>query len=159
LSITALQQVIASLYKRKGKAVLAARDLELLASMELRWFEPADARKLVARATQLGLLEETTGGLKATFDIGSLKIPLGFKPPADLLSGLEENDESLFIRMVNQISLTTGLSAEKVIAEINDRQQKTEEYITLEVLALLYGKTKGVEMDRFGPIIKKQLIS
>ena len=159
MSITALQQVIASLYKRKSKAVISARDLELLASMELRWFEPADARKLIARAIQLGLLEETTGGLKATFDIGSLEIPLGFKPSTELLSGLEENNESLFMQMVNQISMATGLSPEKVTAEINERQKKTEDYITLEVLALLYGKTKGVEMDRFVPIIKKQLVA
>ena len=81
MTIDIFQQAIASLYKRKSKNILPARELELLASMELRWFEPAEARKLIELAKNMGVLEDTGDGLKPTFDTNSIDIPLGFKPP------------------------------------------------------------------------------
>ena len=76
MSVTVLQQTLASLYKRKGKDIINSKDLELLASMELRWFEPGDAKKLIETAVSLGLLKETTDGLKPTFEFESMEIPL-----------------------------------------------------------------------------------
>ncbi|MCK5561981.1 MAG: DUF2240 family protein, partial [Thermoplasmata archaeon] len=84
MSITILQQVITSLYKRKGKEIIPANDLELLASMELRWFDPGDARKVIEGARSMGLLKETEDGLKTTFDTDTVEIPIGFKPPKNL---------------------------------------------------------------------------
>ncbi|WP_455392793.1 DUF2240 family protein [[Eubacterium] cellulosolvens] len=159
MSIVELKRVIASLFKRKGKDIIRANELELLASMELRWFEPADARRVLERAVALGLLKETETGLKITFNYGTVEIPLGFKPPKDLLEGLEEDSQSLFMQLVNQICMVTGQAPEKIIAELNEKQAKTENYFTLEVLALLYGKSKGVDMDRYVPAIKSKLLS
>ncbi len=159
MSITILKQTIASLYKRKGKNIMLAKDLELLVSMELRWFEPKDARKLIDRSISLGLLEESTNGLKPTFDFSSIKIPLGFTPQKDLISSLNQDEDSLFIRMVNQITLATNIDAEKVIADINANQVKNNDLLTLEVLAILYGNANGVNMDKFIPMVKSKLLS
>jgi hypothetical protein len=159
LSIIILKQVIASLFKRKNSAVVPANDLELLASMELRWFDPADARKLVELAVSQNLLEETETGLKTKFEIDSIEIPLGFKPPKDLLTALELSKESLFMQLVNQISLDSGIEPNQIIADINDKQSKFQEYLTLEVIALLYGKEKEVDVDKFIPEIKSKLLS
>jgi hypothetical protein len=138
---------------------MLAKDLELLASMELRWFEPNDARKLIDSSISLGLLEESSNGLKPTFDISSINIPIGFTPPKDLISTLEHDEESLFIKIVNQITLATSIDAEKVIADINANQVKNNDLLTLEVLAILYGEANGVDMEKFIPMVKSRLLS
>lgn len=159
MTIDILQQAIASLYKRKNKDVLKEKELELLASMELRWFEPAEARKIVNLALKLGLLSQTSTGLKPSFNHKSIEIPLGFKPPKDLLTNLEQENESLFMQIVNQICLSTGLEQQQVIAEINSRQEKLQGFVTLEVIAILYGKEKAVDVDRFIPDVENKLLA
>ncbi len=159
MSILLFQQTLASLFKRKSKDVLQAKELELLASMELRWFEPADARKLVEIALSLGLLEETEAGLIPKFEFETLEIPIGFQPPKDLLSELEHEHESLFMRMVNRISLATGMESTQIISEINQKQAEKQEYLTLDVLAILYGKAKDVDMDKYMPEVENKILS
>jgi hypothetical protein len=159
LSITILQQVITSLYKRKGKEIIPANDLELLASMELRWFDPGDARKVIEGAVSMGLLKETEDGLRTTFDKDTVEIPIGFKPPKNLLESLTEDSQSLFMQLVNQISISTSLAPEQIIADLNEKQNETKNFLTLEILALLYGIDRGVELDNYIPAIKSKLLS
>ena len=159
MSILILQQTLASLFKRISKNIVPAKDLELLASMELRWFEPAEARKLIEVAISMSLLEELGSGLKTTFDYTSITIPLGFKPPKNLLDELSHERESLFVQMVNHINITSGIERQKIIAEINDKQAKVKEYLTLEVLAILYGQSHGINMDKFIPEVKSKILS
>jgi hypothetical protein len=151
--------VIASLFKRKGKNEVPLRELELLASMELRWFEPNDARKVLEHAISADLLTETESGLKTTFDYNDIEIPIGFKPSKDLLTDLADDNESLLIQLVNRICITTGEKPQEIIAELNEKQQKTNEFLTLEVLAILYGKSKSVDIDKFIPVVKSKLLS
>jgi hypothetical protein len=159
LSIKIVQQTIASLFKRKSSEVIPAKQLELLASMELRWFDPKDARALVDHAVSVGLLEMTENGLKTTFDLQALEIPMGFKPPKDLVESLEDEDNSLFIQLVNQISITSGMESEDIIANINEMQENAKNFFTIETLAILYGKELGIDMDRFIPEVKSKLLS
>ena len=159
MSATILQQTIASLFKRKGGEEIPSRDLELLASMELRWFEPKDARKILESAVRLGLLEEHDATLKITFDYNSITIPIAFKPPKDLLDQLSQDNESLFMQIVNHISISTGLAEKEIVAEINKKQVKLNDYLTLETLAILYGKSKDVDVDSFIPVVKSKLLS
>ena len=159
MSIKTVQQTIASLFKRKGSEVVPTKQLELLASMELRWFEPKDARALIDHAISNGLLEETENGLKTTFNVQELELPLDFKPPKDLVESLEDEEESLFMQMVNQISITSAQEPKEIIANINEMQEKAKNFFTIETLALLYGKKFNVNMDRFIPEVKSTLLS
>jgi hypothetical protein len=154
-----MQQTLASLYKRKGKNILDPKDLELLASLELRWFEPNDARRLVEIALNLGLLEETAEGIKPKFDYVSMEIPFGFRPPKDLISSLEQENESLFMQIVNHICLKSGLDQNQVIADINSKQTKSNDYFKIEAIAILYAKENGVDVDDFIPKVKEYLLS
>ncbi len=158
MSIKILKQTLASLYKRKGKNSLKPKDLELLASMELRWFEPNDTRKLIEIAQNLGLLVDTEHGLEPNFDIKSIEIPFGFRPINDLILNLEKDQQSLFMQVVNHICLKTGLEEGQVIAEINQKQAKLNDYLTLEAVAILYGKEKNVDVDNFITLIRDKII-
>ena len=149
LSLTAMKQTIASLYNRRSKSVLQAKELELLVSMELRWFDPTDARKFIELSKKMGLLVKNDVGLKPTFDIESMEIPIGFRPSKQILKDLDQDIESLFMQLVNHICLKTGLVENEVIAEINKRQANMQNYVTLEVLAILFAKEKDIDVDSF----------
>ena len=123
-----------------------SKDLELLASLELRWYEPKDARKLVQIAKANGLLEETENGLKPTFKLTEVEIPFGFRPPKELLIELEQDQDSLFMQIVNKICLKTGLDEQQVIGEINKKQLKLFEYVSLDTVAILYAGEHVVDV-------------
>lgn len=159
MSIDLFQQAIASLFKRKGKDILPTHELELLASMELRWFEPAEARKLIELALNMGVLEDTGDGLKPTFDTNSIDIPLGFKPPISLLNNLEHEQESLFMQLVNYISINSDLDSKEIVAKINDRQASLGELVTLETIAILFGIEQDLDMEEFIPKVKSNLLA
>ncbi len=158
MSIQILKQTLASLFKRKSAEVVKPKELEMLISMELRWFEPNDARKLVELSKDLGLLIEYDLGLKPDFDYLSVNIPIGFRPPKNLLLEFKHDQESLFMQIVNQICLTTSLSEEQVIAEINKLQTDLNEMATLETVAILYADKKGVDVKSHIEIVKKKLL-
>ena len=159
MSLELLQHTVGSLFKRKGKDIITSKELELLMSMELRWFEPGEARKLCDLAVKLGILDQTKNGLAPKFDLNSMDIPLDFKPPENLITSLEDAQESLFIQVVNSICVSTDLKQEQVIAEINRTQADLNDLLSLEVLAILYAKEKGVDVDEYITQVKNKLVS
>ena len=64
------------------------------------------------------------------------------------------------MKLVNKICINTGLREEEVIAEINKRQVEMQDYVSLEVIAILFAKEKNVDVDDFfKPTIEKILKS
>ena len=63
------------------------------------------------------------------------------------------------MQIVNHISISTGLAEKEIVAEINEKQVKLNDYLTLETLAILYGKSKDVDVDSFIPVVKSKLLS
>jgi hypothetical protein len=158
LSATLLKQILVSLFKRKSKEAISKKEIELLLSLELRWFDPNDARKLVELSVDMGLLEEVDDEMILAFEIDSVKIPFGFKPPKDLLTKLEQENESLFMKMVNHICLNTSMETNQVIAEINAKQEKMHDYLLPEAIAVIYASELGLDVEKFIPMVKKRVL-
>lgn len=79
-----LVKVLAFAFRRKGAATMPGADLRLMLAYDLRWLAPEDAKRVVQRALQVGLLREEGEHLHAAFDVGAIDIPLNFKPRADV---------------------------------------------------------------------------
>ena len=80
-----LLRTIAFAFRRKGLDAIPGGDLRLLLAYDLRWFAPEDAKRVVLRAIESGLLREENGALHATFDTRAVEIPLNFRPTIDVL--------------------------------------------------------------------------
>ena len=80
-----LVRTIAFAFRRKGLDAIPGGDLRLLLAYDLRWFAPEDAKRVVMRAVDAGLLREENGALRATFDTRAVEIPLNFRPTIDVL--------------------------------------------------------------------------
>ena len=80
-----LVRTIAFAFRRKGLDAIPGGDLRLLLAYDLRWFAPEDAKRVVMRAIEAGLLREENGALHATFDTRAVEIPLNFRPTIEVI--------------------------------------------------------------------------
>lgn len=81
-----LARTLAFAFRRKGGDVAQGSDLRLLLAYDLRWFAPEDAKRVVARGLELGLLrDEGEGRVRAAFDPSAVDVPLNFRPTTAVL--------------------------------------------------------------------------
>src|SRR2546428_13050549 len=70
-----LRDAIALLFKRKGRDELSEREFVLSASMDLRWFPPRDAQRLLQLGLEPKLLESQGGAIRPAFDSAAVQVP------------------------------------------------------------------------------------
>jgi len=137
-----LTQAVTLLFRRTGMSPQPRKQLVMIASMELHWFSPSDAQRMLDKCIELKLLKETEGGLYIpTFDIKERDVPIDF---ALGIEALEERGDDLFLRIVETISLHTKKEHSKII--------------TAMVAGLFVGKKYGAPLETMYDEVDKELI-
>ena len=129
-------------FKRKGKDSLKESEFVLALSFDLNWFSPDQAKKIVLAAEKAGLLKREGNILHPAFDLSSVEPPNGFKPGV-----FEEEERSIFDRIIERITAETGMDKRKVIALINKKRDELSKLVEIEVSAILVALEHGVSMD------------
>jgi hypothetical protein len=140
-----LKKSLAFLFQRKGKNVLSEKELTMSVSMDLGWFSPHEAKRLIDVGLELKLLSKGNEGLSPTFDYEALDIPIDFSPPRNILE--VESQEPLLLAIVRNIQDKTSLDKNKVMAEINKKQNTLK--VDIEVAAILVAKRYDVDISGF----------
>ena len=128
-------------FKRKGKDALKESEFVLALSIDLNWFSPEQAKNIVHEAESAGLLKREGDIIHPAFDLSSVDLPQGFKP------GVFE-ERSLFDRVIERITIETGMDKRKVIALINKKYDELSKLVEIEVSAILVGLEHGVDLDK-----------
>lgn len=149
-----LKKTIALLFKRKGSPILTEKEFIFSASMDLRWFPPKEAQKLLQVGVDAQLLILENGKVRPNFDISQIEIPLDFVPTEDMFK-VEPKKEDLFLRILDKISKEAGKERKVLISRINEIQERME--LEIEVAALLAGKEFGVDLSDFYDIVEKEI--
>jgi len=134
---------------------MSEKEFVLSASMDLRWFPPREAQKLLQRGLETKLLEANAGVLRTTFDVASVDVPRDFTPTPDLLEVSTPVAEDLFVRIVDAIASGTKSDRRNVIAAVNAIQERMD--VELEVAALIAARKAGVDVARFLPEVEARL--
>lgn len=150
-----LRYAIALLFKRKGLGELSEREFVLSASMDLRWFPPRDAQRLLQLGLETKLLESHGGNIRPAFDIAAIDVPRDFVPTAKSLEVATPASEDIFVRLVDAIVSWTKLDRRAVIATINAVQEKMD--LDLEVAALVAARQAGLDVSAFLAPVKAHL--
>lgn len=145
-----LKRTIALLFRRKGKERLTEREFVFSASMDLGWFPPKDAQRLLDVGLKQGLLAREEGGVRPQFDVASTDIPLDFAPTEAVL---EEQD--LFQRLVDVVASVSGRPRKEVVARTNAIQGRMGIYA--EVAVLLTGAAWDVDLTSFRLEVEEQV--
>jgi hypothetical protein len=127
---------------RKGKDALKDTEFVLALSLDLKWYNPEQAKIILNEAQKSGLLKREGEMVRPSFDISRIEIPLGFKPePVNLPK------KSIFDRIIDRIIVGTGIEKRKVIAMINKKQEELSKQVEIEVSAILIAVENGVIVD------------
>jgi hypothetical protein len=185
VTLAETKRVIKFLVERSGKNEPTEQQLELVASMELRWFSPKNAKKLLKYADKLSLFQHLDEGkLILNFDPEDVQIPVGFKPHEDLLDRLEdkleeliqerqgelevqskpedkisvkkdEKQEDLFMKIITRITEKKNIDKTEVISKINKKQRNVD--LEIEVLALLIAQEYGVDIKDLADDVEAEM--
>ena len=146
-----LRYAVALLFKRKGRDELTEREFVLSASMDLRWFPPRDAQRLLQLGLETKLLESHGGNIRPSFPIDAVEVPRDFVPTPKTLEVATPVAEDVFVRLVDAIVARTSSDRRAVIATVNGIQEKMD--VDVEVAALVAARQAGVDVaPLLGPV-------
>ena len=133
-----LQRVIAAPFKQSGSQTLTEQELVVGLSLHRDWFSPDQAKRVVKRAEEEGLLTVHDSGLEPSFILGDVNVPRNFSPDESILT-----TASPFERMLEQV-VASGDEKREAVAAINRLQRDLD--ITIEAAAAIYASSKGLDV-------------
>lgn len=150
-----LRNAIALLFRRKGSDEMSEREFVLSASMDLRWFPPRDAQRMLQLAVDQDLLRSAGGILRPAFNLDAVDVPRDFVPTAKILDVAAPASEQAFVAIVDALASATRSDRRTVIASINAIQEKMD--VDVEVAALVAAYRAGLDVGRFLPSVAARL--
>ena len=141
-----LQRSIAVLFRRKGKEVLTEREFVFSASMDLRWFSPKEAQKMLDAGVAGGYIRKVDGNLLPTFDFEDIDVPIDYKPTSEMLKEApSRRSKDLFSEIIETIARSRSVSKREVVSKVNRKQEMLG--IDVEPAALLVACDYGISVD------------
>ena len=140
-----MEKSIAVLFKRKGKEFLTEKEFVFSASMDMRWFSPKEAQKMLDAGIEGGLLKKTNGNVLPTFDFHDVSVPIDYKPTPEVLKTTARRSKDLFSELVETISKSKSISKREVVSRVNKKQEMMG--IDIEPAALLVACDYGLSVD------------
>ncbi len=150
-----LRYAIALLFRRKGRDELTEREFVLSASMDLRWFPPRDAQRLLQLGLETDLLASHGGNIRPAFPIDSVDVPRDFVPTSKILEVATPASEDVFLRIVDALVAHTKSDRRTVIATVNAVQERLD--VDVEVAALVAARQAGLDVSPYLGAVKARL--
>lgn len=145
MGMTDLQRSIVLLFRRKGKESLTEKEFVFSASMDLRWFSPKEAQRLLDLGITGGYLQKKNGSIVPTFDTSLIDVPLDYKPGKDIFEHVPRKQQDFFSEIVERIVRTKSVPKREVVSRVNKKQELLG--IDVEPAALLVASDYGLSMD------------
>lgn len=142
-----IERSIAVLFRRKGKDLLTEREFVFSASMDLRWFSPKDAQKLLDLGVSGGLIEKRNGSLVPKFDFSTVEVPIDYRPSKDIFQEARAASaaKDLFSEIVERIVKVKAVPKREVVSKVNRKQEMLG--IDVEPAALLVACDYGIPVE------------
>ncbi|HLF07515.1 MAG TPA: DUF2240 family protein [Thermoplasmata archaeon] len=150
-----LRRAVAFIFNREGTRRMARRDMTLAAAMDLHWFGPQDAERLVDAALRGGLLLENGGKLELTFDPTTVAMPVDFRPGRAILAG--GSAEDVVLRVAEQISRLKGIERVELLRRINSRAKAGN--IEAEAAALLVAAEEAADVGELAAHAREAVVA
>lgn len=145
-----MKRTVAFLFQREGKSI-DKNDFIYIPSADLGWFSSEEARKLLKISEESGLISINEDTVTANFDFNSIQIPMGFEPPKNLLE--KEVKKDIFPIILNEITEKTDLNRQKIMAQVNKKQDVLN--INIKTALLLVAQENDVKLKNKREYIEK----
>ena len=145
MGMSDLQRSIVLLFRRKGKDFLTEKEFVFSASMDLRWFSPKDAQRLLDLGITGGYLQKKNGNIVPTFDTSLVEVPLDYKPSKEVFAQVPPRHQDFFFEIVERIAKTKSVPKREIVSRVNKKQELLG--IDVEPAALLVASDYGLSVD------------
>jgi len=135
------QFTIAQPFKKLGKERLTTGEFVFALSLDLEWFTPEEAKKVLNQALRSDLLKIDGDDLEPGFDLKDLEKPPGFRPDLALFKSAS-NDST-----VGNIAREAGVKIDEVTQRIKERYDELGGILEEEVINIMVAKELGVNID------------
>lgn len=123
--------------------------------MDLRWFPPRQAQRLLQLGLEANLLRSEEGTIRPAFDVDSVDVPMDYTPTSAILETSTPASEDVFLGLVDAIAAKTGSDRRTTIASVNAVQERLD--VEIEVAALIAARQAGVDVAPFLGAVKARL--
>lgn len=134
-----LQRVIAAPFQQAGAERLSKQELVVGLSLHRDWYSPDQAKVVVERAVEEGIIRNEDDEFIPTFDPGSVSIPRDFRPDGSILTR-----QSPLERILGEIE-DSGIEKREAVAAINRSQRDLN--VTIEAAAALYASKHEIPLE------------
>ena len=135
------QFTIAQPFRKLGKERLTAGEFVFALSLDLEWFTPEEAKKVLDMALRSDLLKMNGDDIEPSFDLKDLEESPGFRPDLTLFKSAS-NDST-----VGNIVRETGMKIDEVTQRVKERHDELGGILEEEVINILVAKELGVNTD------------
>jgi len=142
--------LVATPFKKRGKKSLKVSDFVFALSLDLKWGPPEKARALLREAEAEGMVRLEGDMVHASFEVGDLEIPVGFKPTTE---------EGILDRGLRLVTSQTGMSRKEAIALANERQESLRRLVDLDAVVLLVARELGIDVSDLAREAYQNLLS
>jgi len=155
---TELEKCITILFRQKGKEILSEREFVYSVSMDLHWFSPKDAQRLLEIAKENKILTMSQGMLRPSFELTDDHLQIDYRPPKELLGQqTKKKSKDLFMSIVEQISTEAKLSRKEIVSRINRTQEQMD--VDAEVAALVVARALGIDISERIQQVEQEILS
>lgn len=144
--------------KKAGRNELKKEDFVKILSFENRWIEPSLVEKFIGICLRINLLENRGDSYVPLFSTKGMDVPVDFElTPDDIVNFQEKEDLDIFKLIVERIEKSKGMKRNEIVAEIN-RLKSRFKYFSIETIALLYARDRGVDVSDLIPLVEKSIL-
>ena len=141
-----LKKCLTMIFRHKGKELLGEHEFVYAASMDMHWFPPKEAQKLLDIAMKEGLLKLSNGMLAPTFELVDDNLDLSYRPSENMMkSHVKPEKKDLFSEITGRIMSEAKLPKKEAVSKINKTRERMD--IEIEVAALLVARSYGMDVS------------
>lgn len=105
---------MAAPFKNLRKEELRKSEFIFFLAIDRKWMNKDQANQLLALAEREGLIRQNGGVIIPTFALAEVSIPLGYKPPSDILEQKDPVSD-----LVERIAVVRGVDSVTIASEMN----------------------------------------
>jgi hypothetical protein len=149
----------AAFFRSIGKDVTTSDEFVMIASLELKWMSPSDAKLLLRTLLSEGVLEKKGEYIRPTQDLSGLDLPLAYKPSKDVLDRMQAKpapapatapkkaEEPDMFHVLIGVAAENGIQTRDFVPACSKVQKRLG--IDISAAALLVLRDKGVDISAY----------
>src|SRR5436309_15681124 len=110
--------------------------------MDMHWFPPRDAQRLLQLGLETKLLESQGGAIRPAFDVSAVEVPRDYVPTSAIIEVSTLASEDVFLRIVYAISAKTRTERTSDISSVNAVHERLD--VEVEVSGIVAAIELGV---------------